>query len=112
MKEKKSTVSKAIKQIVKTTKSKQKIIGSNLKGNIPSQEKDAYWIYTERKKGKYPIQTENSGKWLVFEDINKIDEVWEKIKAATEDGLLGNASKVATAKVNPNAIDVKTKVIC
>jgi len=78
----------------------------------PSKVKDAYWIYAERKKGKYPKLTTKAGKWLIFVSIQEVDKVWEKIKRATEEGLLGSSSKVSTAKPNPNAISPNTKVIC
>lgn len=38
--------------------------------------------------------------------------MWKKVKNATEKGLLGNCSKVATAKPNPSAYDKNVKVIC
>lgn len=63
----------------------------------PSQFEGAYWIYACRQEGTYPHRAENSGKWLVFVPIEKIDSVWETIKLATEQGLLGNSSKVSTA---------------
>ena len=80
--------------------------------NNPSVVTETYWLYSKRKKGKYPISTKNCGKWLIFVPIKNVDEVWQKIKIATENGLLGNSSKVATAKENPNAIDSNKRVIC
>ena len=65
-----------------------------------------------RKIGKYPKSKGKSGKWLVFVDVNNIDEVWQQIKNATENGKLGGSAKVATAKQNPNATNLDTKVIC
>ena len=78
----------------------------------PSEVTNAYWIYATRQKGAYPDSNENSGKWLVFVHIHNVDSVWEKIKLATENGLLGDSSKVATAKPNPNAKNNNMKVIC
>lgn len=78
----------------------------------PSEVTDAYWIYAERKKGRYPKPSQRSGKWLVFVDVKNIDEVWTRIKKATEEGRLGDSVKVATAKPNPNATNPDTKVIC
>jgi hypothetical protein len=78
----------------------------------PSQVKHEYWLYAERKKGDYPKTTTNSGKWLIFAPISQIDEVWMKIKLATEDGRLGDLAKVATAKPNPIATNPGMKVIC
>jgi hypothetical protein len=78
----------------------------------PSQVTDEYWLYAERKKDDYPAATSNSGKWLIFVPISQIDEVWIRIKYATEDGRLGDGAKVATAKPNPNGTDPATKVIC
>ncbi len=78
----------------------------------PSQVIDVYWLVAERSIGEYPAYTERSGKWLVFVPVEQIDDVWAKIKAATEAGLLGQSSKVATAMPNPNATNPNTKVIC
>ncbi len=81
-------------------------------GKNPMDEMDAYWIYAYRLTGKYPKPNKNCGKWLVFKSVAEIDSVWEKIKLATEVGLLGSASKVATARPSFNAANTKVKVIC
>jgi len=78
----------------------------------PSQVTEAYWLSAERKAGEYPAHTERGGKWLLFVPVSQIDEVWAKVKDATEKGLLGGSSKVATAKPNPNATNHDSKVIC
>jgi len=80
--------------------------------NNPSQVIDEYWLFAKRKQGEYPPHSENGGKWLVFIPIAQIDNAWSKIKSATETGRLGDLSKVATAKPNPNATNPNTKVIC
>jgi len=92
---------------------KQKLIAEKYFANSkPSQVTDIYWLYASRKQGNYPKSTPNSGKWLIFVDIKNLDLVWEKIKAATENGLLGETSKVSTSKPNPNASKQNLKVIC
>ncbi len=78
----------------------------------PSEVSEAYWIGAERKKGVYPDHTENGGKWLIFVPLTQVDEVWEKIRRATEEGKLGGSAKASTARPNPNARDPNTKVIC
>jgi len=78
----------------------------------PSQETNSFWIYARRLRGEYPKTTINSGKWLIFVNIDNIDIVWGKIKSATEKGRLGDISKVATVKPNPNATKNNLKVIC
>ena len=78
----------------------------------PSRVMNVYWLFAERKQGKYPSHSENGGKWLVFVPIAQIDNVWSKIRSAVEEGRLGDLAKVATAKPNPNATDPRTKVIC
>ncbi len=78
----------------------------------PMAVTDCYWLYTERKIGAYPADTENCGKWLIFVPVLQVDEVWAKIKLATEEGRLGSSAKVATAKPNPNATNPDIKVIC
>ena len=78
----------------------------------PSEVTEVNWIYAVRKTGSYPSATDQSGKWLVFVPISQTNEVWAKIKKATEDGKLGGSSKVATALPNPNATESDKKVIC
>lgn len=80
--------------------------------SVPSQITDEYWLYAERKSGHYPKATTKSGKWLVFVPVSQVDEVWAKIRDATEDGHLGDSAKVATTKPNSNASDPSRKVIC
>lgn len=86
--------------------------GSGSRESKPSQVKREYWLYAKRKRGDYPGATRNSGKWLIFVPISQIDDVWTKIKLATQDGRLGDLAKVATAKPNPVATNAKMKVIC
>lgn len=78
----------------------------------PSLVTDDYWVYAERKTGVYPTATERSGKWLIFVPLPNIDAVWERVRAATEAGKLGDSAKTATAMQNPNAVDQTKKVIC
>jgi hypothetical protein len=65
---------------------------------LPSQVKDDFWVWAER-----------SGKYLLFVGAHRIDQVWLQIKKATEDGLLGDSSKCATMRRNPNAADARVK---
>jgi hypothetical protein len=78
----------------------------------PSQVTNEYWLFAERKQGTYPAHSQNGGKWLIFVQVERIDKIWSKIKLATEAGKLGEMSKVATAKANPNATNSNIKVIC
>ena len=91
---------------------RKSIEGKNKPELLPSKETEEYWIYATRKKVAYPKPNRRSGKWLVFVDVKDIDEVWSKIKRATEVGYLGHESKVSTAKPNPYASNSNKKVIC
>jgi len=102
----KPSLKKSPKAIVK----KKKVLNSSI--IRPSQVDDIPWIYAERKKGEYPEQTENSGKWLIYVWEHNVDLVWDKIKSATEKGLLGEASKVSTAMPSPLAPKPNLKGIC
>jgi hypothetical protein len=77
----------------------------------PSRVTDRYWLNAKRNVGSYPPHSERGGKWLIFVSPAQVDEVWAKIKAATEQGLLGSSAKVATAIPNPNVTNAY-KVIC
>lgn len=57
-------------------------------------------------------QMPGSGKWLIFIDRTQIDNIWVRIKKATEEGKLGDSAKVSTAKTNPNSTDPSKNVIC
>lgn len=78
----------------------------------PSEVFDDYWIIAERREGSYPEHTTRGGKWLIFVRAALVDDWWSKIKSATESGLLGGGSKVATMKPNANASDPDSHVIC
>jgi hypothetical protein len=79
----------------------------------PSQVTEVYWINAVRKNGSpYPAPSMKSGKWLVFVPYADVDAVWLKVKRATEEGLLGDSSKVATGKPNSNAVSSDKRVIC
>ena len=55
-----------------------------------------------------------SGKWPVFASRENVDEVWGKIREATEAGRLGTSAKVRTAMPLPqNPLNGKERrVIC
>jgi activator of 2-hydroxyglutaryl-CoA dehydratase len=97
----------------------------------PSEHiEDCYWIFASspaykeevRKIYKQPIMKKGmvkkseskTGKWLIFVNRKNIDEVWQKIKSATEEGILGIEAKVSTATPKPEDIgyDNDTHVIC
>jgi hypothetical protein len=78
----------------------------------PSQNTSVYWLVAKRMVGSYPSSTPSCGKWLLFVHVSEIDAAWEKVKKATEDGLLGETSKVSTARPNPTARYPDKNVIC
>lgn len=78
----------------------------------PTKEKREYWLFAERKVGSYPEHTDRGGKWLIFVPSDAVDEVWQNVKRAVEEGKLGGTAKVSTAKPNPNSTDLSSHVIC
>lgn len=80
---------------------------------LPSTYDQDYWIWARAPHGRRipedPRQRRTlrirqlkegklrSGKWLVFASRENVDEVWEKIREATEAGRLGTSAKVRTA---------------
>lgn len=89
-------------------------------GEKPSKYTKEYWIFASppkqfiKKKRIVEGGGLKTGKWLIFVNKGNVDEVWEKIKLATEKGLLGIGAKVSTAK--PKPVDIRYKkdkhVIC
>lgn len=78
----------------------------------PSVNTETFYIHATRRAGSYPRKTEDSGKWLIFVPVLAVDEVWGRIRQATENGDLGGASKVATAKPNALTLHNNKRVIC
>jgi len=64
---------------------------------LPTQETRDAWVYAFCAKGDYPEHTERCGKWLIFCSSTRIDEEWQRIKHAVEQGQLGSQAKVSTA---------------
>ena len=82
---------------------------------FPTKVTDVYWVFAyvlEPQSHPKKFKQNKSGKWLVFSDIKEHDSTWQKIKQATQDGLLGFRSKATTAKPNLNANSEGAKVIC
>lgn len=78
----------------------------------PTETNDVFWIFAANEKNDYNVKKGRSGKWLIFEHEDFLNETWEKVKNATRDGLLGGASKVATSVPNSSASNIRIKVIC
>jgi Domain of unknown function (DUF1917) len=53
-----------------------------------------------------------SGKWLVYERRDNIDEAWRKLSLAIDSGRLPYSAKVSTAKENSNSDDKNLHVVC
>jgi hypothetical protein len=86
-------------EAVKTVQSRRARLVSD---DQPSETDETYWLYAERQKGRYKKSNDHSGKWLIFLPPDKIDAAWEKVEKLTEDGKLGNSSKVSTKLGNQN----------
>ncbi len=68
----------------------------------PSNITNNYWVWAEdpeRSEG----DPDRSGKWQIYIRREHVDDVWRKVSKMVEDGLLGPAAKVSTAKENPNS---------
>jgi hypothetical protein len=78
----------------------------------PSEVSDVSWLCADRRCGDYPADTERCGKWLLFVPVEQIDGVWDKVRAATEEGRLGGSAKVATARPSPLASNPAVRVVC
>ncbi|MFI2279660.1 putative phosphothreonine lyase domain-containing protein [Nocardia beijingensis] len=72
---------------------------------LPTEVTDQWWIHV-RAEGRRPQLGEaTSGKWLVFVPIRYLNQYWQIVKEAVQDGKLGPGAKVATARPNPHQTD-------
>ncbi|MEO8589868.1 MAG: putative phosphothreonine lyase domain-containing protein [Flavobacteriales bacterium] len=63
----------------------------------PSETTEETWLYALRNGRPTGIPGgAKTGKYLLFAALRNIDVVWMKVKKATEEGLLGQVSKVST----------------
>ena len=75
----------------------------------PSEVSAVYWIETKDQSGKAKAPTPRSGQWMLEIDVDQIDSLWLSIKSATEKGILGYKSKVATTSRNET---LSSRMIC
>lgn len=59
----------------------------------PSTCTTASWIYAVNETER---NNRLSGKWMIFRQFPDMDTVWNTIRNAVEEGVLGQAAKVAT----------------
>ena len=88
-------------------------ISPNLKSSTvnPTTVTDHYWVSV---KAPHTI-TSSFGKWLVFKQLEELDETWHMIQKAVESGQLGaTGAKCSTAKPDPSSypMDSNIGVIC
>lgn len=76
---------------------------------LPSKVRDKYWVESTVPSG---VWTSNTGKWLLFVSVTRVDSVWRTIDLETRSGRRGIATKVATAKSNTLAASTRVRLIC
>jgi hypothetical protein len=80
-------------------------------GVIPTKTTLIYWIIQDAPDfRRVDMDDESAGKWLIFLQDDRVDELWRKVRNATAAGELGISAKVSTAKPNPESRDER-KVI-
>lgn len=60
---------------------------------VPSSMNAVYWIES-KSLTPVPAITPHAGEWLIETTAAEVDDLWTKIRQATEKGLLGYKSKV------------------
>jgi hypothetical protein len=86
-------------------------VRANVSGLLPSKITGDYWVYADGPAAT-AADGARTGKWLVFVPARQVDQWWELIRLATEQGLLGISAKAATARPNELATSQRTKLIC
>lgn len=78
----------------------------------PSDDVTSPWIHAHGPGEQLDLDLQRVGKWMLFVPVENVDASWEKVKAATEVGLLGPSAKAATAWPNPLARLPGKRIIC
>src|SRR6185369_8120539 len=63
---------------------------------VPSSMNAVYWIESKPLMA-IRVLTPRTGHWLIETTVTEVDNLWAKIRQATEDGRLGYKSKVSTS---------------
>ncbi|MBC7814978.1 MAG: DUF1917 domain-containing protein, partial [Burkholderiales bacterium] len=63
----------------------------------PSQMGGVYWIEAKPQIAQPQMPTSRHGQWVIPTNLDAVDDLWARIKAATEAGELGYKSKVSTS---------------
>jgi Domain of unknown function (DUF1917) len=69
---------------------------------VPSSMGAVYWIESKPLMA-IRVLTPRTGQWLIETTAAEVDDVWAKIRQATEDGRLGYKSKVSTSPAKGQA---------
>lgn len=75
----------------------------------PSEIGGVYWIEA-KPRNIVQLPTAQPGQFVLHTTVQAVDDLWTRIKQATEDGLLGYKSKVSTAPA-PGQIDRDARLI-
>ncbi len=77
---------------------------------VPSQVNAVYWIESKPLR-EAAEPTARAGEWLILTTHSEVDALWVKIREATEQGLLGYKSKVATISTKGRKADERVIVV-
>ena len=80
----------------------------------PTAVSGPYWVYINTPRMTTSSE-EAFGKWLVFKQLEELDETWHMIRKAVESGKLDSTgAKCSTAKPDPSSylMDSNKGVIC
>ena len=76
---------------------------------VPSSMNVIYWIESKPLTSA-PTLTPRAGEWLIETTTAEVDDLWAKIRQATEEGRLGYKSKVSTSPTKGQA-DASARLI-
>ena len=70
----------------------------------PTESANTDWLHASSDEwiNDIRVDTSNAGKWLVFIDKDKIEDVWKKIKDEIKSGKLWSAKTILSNDVNAN----------
>ncbi len=77
---------------------------------LPSQVNAVYWIES-KPLGETLPPTPRAGEWVIETTLSEVDTLWLNIRTATEQGLLGYKSKVATIATKGRNADSRVIVV-
>lgn len=77
----------------------------------PSRVPGVYWVEAKNQQANATQPTARAGEWRIATTVEAIDDLWKRVKTATEAGQLGYKAKASTSPAKGQT-ERDARIIC